>query len=284
MKLGVSLPLSYFAGTPDDPWTAALGAPATGLAELQRAGVAAIELRPLRRNAPPELALAAARQVWDTGLTLTVHGALPDRAAGPSPELEPPLRALAPELARRGESLVVTVHAYAAADTSLTVLAERTLTAARDWLATATAAGLPVRLALELNRAQAHHDPGADYASLLAMHAQLAEPRAGFCWDFGHAYHNVRQGRLPAEPPPAFLAQVIHTHVHDLGPADRTHWPLTMGVVPLARWVGLLAAAGYRGVLDLELEPGRFAGHPLRPALFASLALLAAVVQHGSRS
>lgn len=149
--------------------------------------------------------------------------------------------------------------------------------AVQAWLRGAAAAGLPLRLALELNRAQSRNDPGTDYASLLALHRRIAHAHVGFCWDFGHACHNVRQGRLPADPPPAFLEHVIHTHIHDLGANDRTHWPLaTPGTVPLERWLGLLAASGYAGILNIELEPARFADTvDVRRAVFASIERLA---------
>ena len=151
------------------------------------------------------------------------------------------------------------------------VLAERTV----ETLGTLLGGGGGVDVALELNRVKGRNDPGVDYDSLLAIRARVGDARLGFCWDFGHTCHNMRKGCLPSYPPPAFLQGVIHTHIHDLGPGDQTHWPLGRGLVPVGRWVGLLADAGYGGVLNLELEPGRFAdGLDLRTATLESVALL----------
>ena len=79
---------------------------------------------------------------------------------------------------------------------------------------------------------------------------------------------NVQHGVDVSGPDAGFLRQVIHTHVHDLGP--RTHCALTHGVVPLDQYLDALIGEGYRGVLNLELSLERFGG-PVRESVQASI-------------
>ena len=90
------------------------------------------------------------------------------------------------------------------------------------------------------------------------MIERASSSQMGACWDLGHAYMNVQHGVDVSGPDVRFLRQVIHTHVHDLGP--RTHCALTHGVVPLDLYLDALIGQGYKGVLNLELSPERFGG------------------------
>lgn len=278
MRIGIGLPLPYLAGEPDDRFTDALGGPATGLAHLRRTGVTAIELRAVFQDEDPTLALRAARQVWQAGCTVTIHGQLPQRSHEAA-RLYPALLAIGEETARRGEFTLVTVHSHQSRQEPVGALAEQTVGAVHELLEHAQHDALPIRFALELNRAKDCHDPGTTYADLLAMHGRIAHPHMGFCWDLGHAYANVRRGLLEPQPPSRFLQHVLHSHVHDLGPDGRTHWPLTEGRLPLLAWLQALASSGYDGVLGLELDPNRFAQSVgLRTAIFGSIARLAGVL------
>lgn len=271
MIVGMSLPPVYLAGPGHARYTAALGEPEEALAALRRAGVAAVELRAIREDTAPELAREAALRVLAAGLELTVHARLPHP---PAPlVLGPALRELCRALTRRGTPAVVTVHGYESAEETREALAEHTVHAARALLEDAERAGIPIRLALELNRKKSGlADPGTAYNDLLDLHARIDHPWLGFCWDLGHTFSNVCQGLLTLPPPEDFLRRVIHTHIHDLGPNGETHWPLTAGRLPLADCVGSLAATGYSGVLNLELEPNRYdPDTDLRAGIFASL-------------
>lgn len=276
MRIGVSLPPAYVAGEPDDLLTGALGDPATALAALRQAGVTAIELRAVGPHTDPALALAAARQVWHAGGILTIHGELP--ASTPA-ALYPALVALCREMAQQGRDAIVTIHSYKSLEEPTDALAARTIRAVRELLHDAGEQGLPLRVAVELNRAKGGNDPSVSYRRLLSMHARIAHPHVGFCWDFGHAFSNVRQGVMTLVPPDAFLRRVIHTHIHDLDADGATHAPLTEGRVPLASVLRALRSAGYGGILNLELGGHRQDGPAgVRTGLFASIARLVDVL------
>lgn len=257
MDLGIALPPAYLAGKPHPHWTRALGSAGEGLSALRGLGVSLVELRSVRGGSDPREAAAAAEAVWNAGLQLSVHGELADGADGALP---PALALLLQAAEHRYVGLIVTTHCLASRDAPVDQLRERTVHAARGLQNSIGQAAPGSRLALELNRAKDEIDPGTDYASLVAIRDMAGRPEIGFCWDFGHAISNVRRGLLPGDPPPAFLGGVLQTHIHDLGPDGRTHWPLEEGVVPGPRWAAALAAAGYEGALTLELGPDRFAG------------------------
>lgn len=77
------------------------------------------------------------------------------------------------------------------------------------------------------------------------------------CWDFGHTFGSVRQGKHPKFPPVAFLRRVGHVHAHDTvqtesGPVD--HRPLGEGLCPWRQYCRILAEHGYDG--DILFEVG----------------------------
>jgi sugar phosphate isomerase/epimerase len=276
VRIGVSLPPAYLAGEPNELLTGALGDPATALAALRRAGVTAIELRAVGPHTDPALALAAARQVWHAEATLTIHGELP---ASPPAALYPALVALCREMAQQGQCAIITVHSYKSLEEPTDALAARTIRAVRELLHNAGKEGLPLRLAVELSRSKGRNDPSTTYRRLLSMHAQIAHPHVGFCWDFGHAFSNVRQGVMRLVPPDAFLRRVIHTHIHDLDADGATHAPLTEGRVALASMLSALRSVGYGGILNLELNSRRQDGPAgVCAGLFASIARLVDVL------
>ena len=264
LLLGCSLPFDYLAG--DEilgvgarPWHEAFGSAGACLDELRRAGIRSVELRAVGPDADPARALHAACRVWDAGMALTVHGQLPRSVSGDTwAEVYPSLLPLAEALAARGHESVVTVHCYSSDQGDVRTLAERTVRSLRGLLDAIERDAIPLRVALENNHVGAHVDPGLTYDGVCDMVERASSSRIGTCWDLGHAYMNVQHGVDVSGPDVGFLRQVIHTHVHDLGP--RTHCALTHGVVPLDRYLDALIGEGYRGVLNLELSPERFAG------------------------
>ena len=81
--------------------------------------------------------------------------------------------------------------------------------------------------------------------------------------------------------PDTFLNHVIHAHIHDLGPDYKTHWPLTLGNVPVEEYVKLLAARRFNGVLNLELVYERFkTSISAKQAIEASLKKLGNIVKN----
>jgi sugar phosphate isomerase/epimerase len=224
---------------------------------VRGAGVSSIEVRSIAEDADPERALRAARRVWAAGLGLTVHGRLPRQLAGETMgEVYPALVPLVEALHARGEQAILTLHCYSEQNGVARELAERTVRALRHLLDVFRDEGAPLSVALEINHVGPRVDPGLTYAGIVEMIDGTSRPGIGACWDMGHAFMNVQHGQLAHDPSEAFLQRVIHTHVHDLGP--RTHYPLTCGVVPVDRYVGLLRDHGYAGVLNLELSPERY--------------------------
>ena len=276
-EIGLSLPPNYIVNNLTGRaaaavWRDAFGDAALSLPEFERAGVTSIELRAVRQDTAPELALRAAKRVWDAGLDLTIHGHLPKSVLGETfAEIYPSLVPLARALVERGQESVLTLHCYSAVDGDVDELADQTVDALRRIAAVFESEKIPLRVALEINHIGARSDPGVTYAGILEMITRADSPRIGACWDFGHAYMNVQQGVLERIPDAAFLRSVIHTHVHDLGP--RTHFPLTRGVVPWHLFLDLLYTHEYSGVLNLEFSPERFQG-PVRDLVYASIECL----------
>lgn len=263
MKTGLSLPVSYLAGDREKSclYYSILGEPESFLSGLKSMGAASVELRGANRSSSGDEILLAARQVFAAGLETTAHSYLPPEGGGESfygmyPELEPYIR----ELIRLKKETVVTVHSYASADEELELLEEKTAGALRAVDACITSENLPVKIALEINRRKGWNDPGDTYSGLVRIFEKTSPENAGFCWDFGHAYSNVLRSSHQKLPPAEFLERVIHTHIHAVGPDERTHWPLGKGSVPLADFAGALSLSGYSGVYNLELSLERFSG------------------------
>ena len=260
--LGLSLPPSYLAGTPSSAEATLVretcGEPAAFLGELRVQGVTSVELRKVRGDASPNLILAAAERVWAAGLNVTVHGTTPEREGSTLAELFAPLEPFWRALTEHQPEVMMTLHAYRARAGEMASLETRTVELVQKVLEDADRRGLPLKIVLELNRAKDWVDPSYTYEGLLRMWRRIDHPRAGFCWDVGHAYRNVTEHGLVLEPPQAFLERTVHTHIHDLSGTGQTHWPLTKGVVPLGTFVEALVGAGYGGIYNLELSPARF--------------------------
>jgi sugar phosphate isomerase/epimerase len=90
---------------------------------------------------------------------------------------------------------------------------------------------------------------------VLQLVTAIESPRLGICWDLGH---DILHGR--SQPPePAWLARLVHLHVHDLDENGLDHYPLVFGRVPAREWLGLAAQAGMQGIATLELKGGQLA-------------------------
>jgi len=280
--VGLSLPPDYLAGRSAGPVSALLQATVGDapqfLAELRKRGVTWVELRSLAHGANAATAARAAQTAWDAGMSVTVHGALPPQPPAPSfagafPELTGVLAHLPAHQGR----LIVTVHARSAAEADVHRLRQDTAAALDIAMELAEREGWPVRFALELNREKGQVDPGTTYEGLLAVCRLVDHPGAGICWDFGHTWANVRNGLLTLEPPAEFCARVVHTHIHGLGPDGTTHHGVSDGDPPLGRFLAPLLAAGYSGVLNLELSPDRLAAvGDVSEQIFASVDALRA--------
>lgn len=274
--IGMSLPYRYLTGESPTPFDPILGPLETGLALLKSRGVDSIEIRVALPQADPQMVLQLAQRVWNAGLELTIHSALPLSPAEESFEAWfPSLQALIGPLRERGKVLPITVHAYQHKVTPHAELAQHTVASLGSLTLLCEQSQLPYRFALELNRSKQVMDPSVTYESVLAMHDQVRHPALGLCWDFGHGYSNFTNGLIPRDPPASFLQSVIHTHIHDLAPAGKTHWPLTERRLPLQTYVDLLKSVNYQGVWNLELSPERCdAGPQLGEQILKSVDIL----------
>lgn len=274
--LGMSLPFVYLTGKSQTAFEALLGPADVGLAQLKNRGVNSIEIRAAQPHDDPDLAELAAQRVWDAGLELSIHGGLPAfPIQTPFETSYPLLHRLAGLLNQQGKIAPVAIHAYQHKTTAPDQLAQQTVAAFGYITTLCKEQNLPFRFALELNRTKQLMDPANTYESVLAMHDQINHPNVGLCWDFGHGYSNYTNGLIAEHPPVSFLKSVIHTHIHDLAPHGKTHWPLTERRLPLQAYVDLLKSVNYQGVWNMELDPERYKDQPdITPQILQSIDLL----------
>lgn len=264
MKLvGVSLSFAYLNGQTDNVFHREFGPVSDGLTKIKEAGAQSIELRVASPQTNPTTAVEAARKIWDHGLTFSIHGALP---AAPIHDdvasMYPVLHALTPLLDARDEQVMVPLHAYQRAQGSKSDVADESVKSLSRLMKVCDQQHLPFTFAVELNRRKQAIDPADSYEGVEAIHQRVGHPRLGICWDFGHGYTNFMNKFDPANPPESFLKRVTHTHIHDIGPTNKTHWPLTEKRLPLETYVKLLQSVGYQGLWNLEFDPPRYKQEP----------------------
>jgi sugar phosphate isomerase/epimerase len=115
-----------------------------------------------------------------------------------------------------------------------------------------------LELALENNHPARPGEVKAGVApqDVLALIAAVDNPRLNACWDLGHDF--LRAGG--AEPSAAWLAKVVHVHVHDINEIGVDHYPLVFGNVPVEAWLRAWKAQGGRGGAVLELKGKQLMG------------------------
>ena len=248
MKIGVSLPPALLCGSASSAHQEKMlerGAESF-LARLRDAGCTHIELRAVRADTPEEMVTGAAAALQKAGLQLTVHSALTDEPAEAFWERLDPLLAVQSDLC-------VTVHSASSREKTVSLLRRLSEYAAGRYPR--------ARLALENNRSKKGDNIDlVECAGVLSTVQEAGMDNIGTCWDFGHFRWDylTHPALLPdAMPPREFARRAIHTHIHSVY-ADTTHFPLTMGDLPLDDYVRLLAGSGYAGVYNLEPEPERW--------------------------
>ena len=264
-RFGMSLNVEYLSGDTSRPEQALFGSPDNLLSALAGRGIGAIELHIVGANTDTTLARRALSVVLEHGMRVTVHGALPAPSEKrPVAEALPALWAVLHDLKFVQDSVTVVVHAYNDYDKlrSETELAQASVLALRDLSESFRNTGLLVDIALENNRAQDRHDPSATFAGVIDMCRQANDPSLGVCWDFGHGHASHLIGCGEQIPPEEFIKKVRQTHIHDIGAAGRTHWPLTEQRLPLRKLITELAMSGYGGIWNLEISPARFHDEP----------------------
>jgi sugar phosphate isomerase/epimerase len=280
VTIGLSLPLDYIAGTPlrtgSHLLAAALGDSHHALKLLKRHGVRSVELQRIDADAEPIRVLDAFKRILDTGLHLSLHGALVRGAADRSLDrLYPQLIPALGYLKTQERETVMVVHAHAGGEGSTLSLLEATVDSISHLDRELTKYNIPLKVGLEVNRYHGRADPGTTYEGLLEMAHRVNSSALGFCWDMGHTHSSVLQQQLPAVPPPTFLANVIHTHLHGVAPDGDTHWSLVGSYAHIQDGIRQLRKCGYKGIYNLELYPERW-GHaiPVRDGILDSIDLL----------
>lgn len=263
VRIGVSLAFDYAAGCEKQAFFRLFGAVDTLLNLLREHGVSSIELRMVQTKAPLEKLMTAVQNITKAGLSLTIHGGLPAYPINTSMrECYPSLPLLLEQMREKQQTLVLPLHAYHYAQGDRQTLATQSAESLQLLAKECDREDWPVQFALELNRAKGGVDPSVDFASVVSMCAAAAHPRVGICWDWGHGYANFKQGLHEKDPPQDFVDRVIHTHIHDLNAAGKTHWPLTGELLPVSDFASRLVQAHYQGVWNLELSPQLFEAEP----------------------
>jgi len=248
MNLGVSLSPAFLCGEAASTHQKNMlkDGLSSFLARLRGAGCTHIELRAVRRNTPPETVTGAVRAVQEAGFSLTAHGILTDEPA------ELFWARLLPVLSAEN-NLCVTVHSASSREETLLLL--------RRMGEYALIHHPGARLALENNRSKKGDNIALVECAGVANTVKEADlPSLGTCWDFGHFHwdHLTHPALLPDPlPPEEFLKRTVHTHIHSVF-SDTTHFPLTMGELPLKSFILALKKTGYSGVYNLEPEPERW--------------------------
>ena len=118
--------------------------------------------------------------------------------------------------------------------------------------------GYPVTFTLENLR---YNDPSNVEmlcSSVALTVSNVDSERLGVCFDMGHRLSSLNKFGEDSDPADdSFYSLVRHTHIHSLYKGV-THLPLTVGKSALDENLSALARNGYRGVLNLEVNLGRF--------------------------
>lgn len=243
------------------------------LRALRGLGITHVELRAVSPTDDAALVLSCAEKIWNAGLFVTVHGALPE-TPGAFEEAYPALLPLLDAAKSRQEFVCITLHACSSG-TDIAANRQKTADILALWEKDAPRLGF--RLALEINRDKGTADPTTDCRGVTDILRTVNSEHIGGCFDFGHFYYNMsRREHTPDLLPDAlFLSRSVHTHIHALNPEGKTHHPFTEGnTLPLEEYVSSLVKAGYRGVFNLELEFERFADADFRDAVRDSVLAL----------
>lgn len=242
----------------------AFGNISEALKRLKGMGVESIELRMVRPKTSPDLVLKALENLKRHGLGFTIHGLLPAKDDSVETVEQFPLWSVADWIREEQGEAVVTVHSrfHAEPGENVQTYAELTQNSLRGLLREIEAQKAPYKIALEINREKAKTDPSFTWEGVVSMVKAVNHPALGICWDMGHSFSNASRGVIPVMPPDEFASRVIHTHIHDLSPEGRTHWPLREKKVPIQEFCQILHKLGYSGVYNLEIGPDRFLEDP----------------------
>lgn len=261
-KIGVTLPLGYLAGSPvsddDHLLIEHCGSAGKFVRQLSERNVSSIEIRYLSCETADRVACKALETVLSADVGVTIHGSWA-REEGKRHRL--PLSSAALRLVRNYQPVLLTLHTCRGCrdcskygDNPLERNATLMRKIADEWTGES---GLMI--AVELNRNTGQVDPSCSYSGLVELQEKIGIRAVGLCWDIGHSQWNYLYAGDSQRPPPEFVREVVHTHIHEISEDEKTHWPLSLQNVPLSRYLQQLVEREYDGIYNLELLPHRWA-------------------------
>lgn len=279
MRIGVSLPFLFLAGiNTDDSNTAALQKagciPEQILTMLKEKGCEYIEVRHWKQDPDCSLIASVFDKILDTGLKISFHGDVDENTGRAGIYSTFPW--LYSYMEKTSQTpLVLTLHPLRPKENTIETNYNLTFQMLKHCAQEIAKENLPITVAYEIQRSKGYPDPAVVYAMLVKMVEELNDPIVKICWDMGHAYANYKEGLVTRDPPSGFLSYTVHTHIHDIRPdSTSTHWPLVFNTVEVERYVHLLRDAGYTGIFNLELSPGKFAHMNIIDAFIKSIDFL----------
>lgn len=261
LKIGLSLPINYLIGNvsnnEDMWWQEIYGSVGECLRSLKELGVTSVEINKICAKMPPIQLRHAVEAIRNAGLGVTVHGWLPETKA--EPDIRLGIQELEKALLRHQLPGLIpfTVHSHSCEYGEKTAEDESIKRTLHDLnlLTNALSQKAVFIAALELCRHKDRRSVGVAFADVFFMAKQIGFENLGLCWDVGHSqanYHRKKDSRLPGEE---FVKHVIHTHIHDVGPDGRTHWPVLADQGYVKDCIDILKNSGYNGIYNLELSP-----------------------------
>lgn len=262
-KTALSLPYSYLAGHPvserDSILMDIFGPAEKFLPEISNK-LSGIEISHFNGSAPADQVVSSVRTIKKAGLEVVLHPHLPFDINGKQlNDAYPWIESVMDEVSSSGQtSLLLNIHSLSSEKLEIPILIEKTVENLKKILEMTIGKRPAISIAVEINREKGIIDPSTRYENLVEICRRVDHPAIGIGWDLGHTYSNVLRGLILKNPPKDFVERIFHTHIHDLGRDSQTHWPLTVGTLPLDFYLEQLKSVDYRGYYTLEIYPERF--------------------------
>lgn len=230
---------------------------------LQSLGVSSIEVRIYHQTSSFEDYQAALSMIQRKGLHITLHGELSNTVVASHIDADYP--SLPPILNQLNQPIVMPIHASQGVSDDVDFSA-RTANILQTWGNELHERKHQLQFALENNRVKKVIDPGNTIQGVLTIIENLNREDVGICWDMGHYYSNVLNGKEIAPPQfetdsllNTFCKHVVHTHIHGINEEQTTHFPIRSEQdLPLQSFVQLLEQKHYKGIYNLELSLERW--------------------------
>lgn len=261
MKIGVTLPIWFLTGDDErkntDLWEDMYSTPKACLEALKKLGVTSIELRGINDDTSADALRLSVEMILKNALHPTVHAWLPEN-------LEM-LFALVDEVDDAAQeygvrqAIPITVHGYSFGELiSAEAAARKTVRGLRILRTYLQKRKTDFVLALEICRDKGSGGVGQSFGSVYKMAAEVGFEGFGICWDVGHSLSNNLFSGHELMPSADFVSRVVHTHIHQVGHNKRTHSYFSLDDGYIRECIDVLKTAGYDGIYNLELYPGRW--------------------------